>query len=354
MVSFMGQDFSLEDVCRVEDIHRLRALAISREAVRLVGQLNRPSFRLPSLRRPTAASVADSAVWQASKPLITGSLSGIVATCCIQPMDMIKVRVQLAAAEGRPTSPFTIASQTLRNEGVLTFYSGLSAGLMRQVVYTGARFGLFDMFMEKASDPSFDAVPGFAKKALCGISAGGIAAVAGTPADLALIRMQSDSLLPEAQRRNYRGVVHALSTIARTEGVAGLFKGASTTAARAMATNFGSLAFNAQAKETLGDMGASPTVQVFGGALIAGFASSFFSLPMDFVKTQIQKMRADPATGKMPFSGPLDCAVQQVRQGGITRLWSGFPTYYMRMAPHAMIALVLQDKIKGMWSAAGL
>lgn len=286
--------------------------------------------------------------------MLTGSMSGIIGTCCIQPLDMIKVRVQLAAAEGHPTSPFSIAMQTLKSEGVLTFYNGLSAGLMRQVVYTGARFGLFDIFTEKAQDPTFDSIPGFAKKAVCGISAGGLAALAGTPADLALIRMQSDSLLPESQRQNYRGVVHALTTITKMEGMLGLFKGASATSARAMATNFGSLAFNAQAKEMLRDGGASPTVQVFGGALIAGFASSFFSLPLDFVKTQIQKMKPDPITGEMPFKGPLDCVAKQVKTGGIVRLWVGFPTYYARMAPHAMIALIMQDKIKGMWLAVGL
>eukprot|EP00443_Scrippsiella_acuminata_P082385 CAMPEP_0115569542 /NCGR_PEP_ID=MMETSP0271-20121206/105243_1 /TAXON_ID=71861 /ORGANISM="Scrippsiella trochoidea, Strain CCMP3099" /LENGTH=36 /DNA_ID= /DNA_START= /DNA_END= /DNA_ORIENTATION= len=33
--------------------------------------------------------------WKASKPFVTGSLSGCMATCCIQPIDMVKVRIQL-------------------------------------------------------------------------------------------------------------------------------------------------------------------------------------------------------------------------------------------------------------------
>merc|ERR1712194_414128 len=119
----------------------------------------------------------------------------------------------------------------------------------------------------------------------CALGAGGIAAVLGNPADLALIRMQSDSMLPVAERRNYSGVGHALSSIASQEGPAALFKGAVPTATRAMALNFGMLAFNAQAKEMLQGVGASA---------IAGFAASAFSLPFDFVKTQIQKMKPDP------------------------------------------------------------
>jgi len=297
---------------------------------------------------------ADNPVWKASKPFVTGSLSGMFATCCIQPMDMIKVRIQLGAAEGGSTSPFTIASQMMKNEGFMAMYAGLGAGLTRQVVYTGARLGLFDIFTEKSKDPAYAGVPGFAKKSVCAVGAGGIAAIMGNPADLALIRMQADSMLPMEQRRNYSGVFQALGSIAGTDGPAGVFKGAAATASRAMALNFGMLAFNAQAKEMLQAAGAPSAVQTIGAPAIAGFFASAFSLPFDFVKTQIQKMKPDPVTGEMPFKGPIDCAMQQIKMGGITRLWSGFPTYYFRIAPHAMITLMAQDKIKGMWSQVGL
>merc|ERR1719446_800162 len=166
--------------------------------------------------------------------------------------------------------------------------------------------------------------------------------------------MQSDTLLPQDQRRNYRGVFHALGSIASSEGPLGLFKGWAPTATRAMALNFGMLAFNAQAKEMLQGAGAPASVQTFGASAIAGFFASFFSLPFDFVKTQIQKMKPDPVTGEMPFKGPVDCAMQQVKLGGITRLWAGFSTFYFRIAPHAMITLIAQDGIKKLWKQAGM
>jgi len=306
------------------------------------------------LHMPSAADVRDNAAWKAFKPLVTGAMAGMVATTCTQPLDTLKVRVQVAAASGKSVSPFTVASQTVKNEGALVFYKGLSAGLMRQVIYTGGRFGIFDTLIERSRDPMFDSVPGFAKKSFCAITAGGVAAAAGNPADLSLIRMQADSMLPAAQRRNYRNVVHAMATIARTEGVGGLFKGASLTSTRAMGSTFGTLAFNAQAKEMLQEAGAPGPVPVIGGSLIAGFASAFFSLPFDFVKTQVQKMKPDPVTGEMPYKGPLDCAAKQLKAGGLLRLWAGFPTYYAKMAPQVGIALIMQDQIKGMWRAMGV
>ncbi len=85
------------------------------------------------------------------------------------------------------------------------------------------------------------------QKAGAGLAAGGLGALVGSPADLSLIRMQSDSTLPEAQRRNYKGVGDALTRIVKDEGAMGLFRGAGPTVVRAMALNMGMLASNDQA-----------------------------------------------------------------------------------------------------------
>ena len=59
-----------------------------------------------------------------------------------------------------------------------------------------------------------------------------------------------------------------------------------------------------QAKEMLVDMGFAKgsTGVVIGGATIAGFFAAACSLPFDFVKTQMQKMKPDPVTGAVPYT----------------------------------------------------
>jgi len=265
----------------------------------------------------------------------------------------VKVRIQVGGAEGGSTNPITVTKDLIKKDGVGGLYKGLSAGPTRQVFYTGARLGLYDIFTTAAKSEGEKKLPVW-KTAICALSAGGIAAVIGNPADLSLIRMQTDSMLPEAERRNYRGVGHALSSIVRNDGAMGLFKGAAPTATRAMALNLGMLATNTVAKDKLNEMGVKGLGATFGASAIAGFFASFMSLPFDYVKTQVQKMKPDPVTGEMPFKGPVDCAMQQVKQGGITRLWTGFPTYYVRIAPHAMITLLAQDQVKKVFAAAGL
>lgn len=70
-----------------------------------------------------------------AKPFIIGGLSGCIATCCIQPVDMVKVRLQLAGEGGAKgsTSPFHVLRTVLKEEGALSLYKGLDAGIIRQV-----------------------------------------------------------------------------------------------------------------------------------------------------------------------------------------------------------------------------
>lgn len=75
-----------------------------------------------------------------------------------------------------------------------------------------------------------------------------------------------------------------------------------------------------------------------GASAISGFFAAACSLPFDYVKTQIQKQQPGP-DGKLPFAGSLDCAIKTIRQHGPLKLYSGFPTYVVRIAPHVMVSL---------------
>ncbi|KAK3945603.1 mitochondrial carrier domain-containing protein [Diplogelasinospora grovesii] len=281
-------------------------------------------------------------------PFVNGGISGMVATTAIQPIDMVKVRIQLAG-EGksggpRPT-PLSVTREIIASGRALDLYTGLSAGLLRQAVYTTARLGFFQTFMDrlntraKAKNQKLT----FGERAAASTAAGGIAAMLGNPADLALIRMQSDGLKPLAERKNYKSVIDALMSISKSEGIAGLWAGATPTVVRAMALNFGQLAFFSETKARLeANKIGSKNTQTFAASAVAGFFASFFSLPFDFVKTRLQKQQRGP-DGKLPYKGMADCFVKVAKQEGILRFYRGFGTYYVRIAPHAMLTLIVVD-----------
>ena len=264
----------------------------------------------------------------------------MTATAMIQPIDMIKVRLQLAG-EGISTGPrpsaLTITKDIIASGRALDLYTGLSAGLLRQAVYTTARLGFFDTFMDmaKARAQANNTSPGFSERAVAGLSAGGLAAMVGNPADLALIRMQSDGLKAKELRANYTSVIDALGRITRAEGITALWAGCLPTVARAMALNFGQLAFFSEAKTQLkANTSLSPRTQTLTASAVAGFFASFFSLPFDFVKTRLQKQTRDKE-GRLPYRGMWHCARKVVRVEGWLRFYRGFATYYVRIAPHA-------------------
>ncbi|KAI9878141.1 MAG: putative mitochondrial 2-oxoglutarate/malate carrier protein [Pleopsidium flavum] len=277
---------------------------------------------------------------KAALPFINGGLGGMTATTVIQPIDMVKVRLQLAgegAKTGPRPSPLQVTREIIASGKVMDLYTGLSAGLLRQAVYTTARLGFFDTFMialtKRAEDKGQKI--GFAERAAAGLSAGGLAAMIGNPADLALIRMQSDGLKPKDKRANYRSVFHALTHISKSEGIYALWAGAFPTVVRAMALNFGQLAFFSEAKaqlKTKTDL--SSRTQTLTASAIAGFFASFLSLPFDFVKTRLQKQQKGP-DGRVPYSSMVDCFRKVAKDEGLLRFYRGFGTYYVRIAPHA-------------------
>ncbi len=78
--------------------------------------------------------------------------------------------------------------------------------------------------------------------------------------------------------------------------------------------------------------------------MVAGFLSSFCSLPFDNAKTKLQKMKKGP-DGTFPYKNIFDTMGKTIKNEGFTHLWVGYPTFYLRIAPHVCITLILQDFI---------
>lgn len=287
----------------------------------------------------------------ASKTLVNfaiGGMAGMMATCVIQPIDIVKVRLQVRGEMGsKNLSPFDVAKEIRADGGIKAFYKGLDSALVRQATYTTTRFGTYlnvSQYMER-NLPEGKKTLSFAQKCIASLMAGAIGAIAGNPADLALIRMQTDKTLPVEERRNYKHVGDAFTRIVRHEGPQGLFKGVGPTMVRAMALNLGMLGPYDQAKEFFSkSMGDSKATNLLASAC-AGFLAAFLSLPFDNVKTKVQRMKKGP-DGSYPYKGMMDCAKKTILKEGPLGFYTGFPTYYFRIAPHAMLVLLIADVLK--------
>ncbi|XP_046413161.1 mitochondrial 2-oxoglutarate/malate carrier protein-like [Neodiprion virginianus] len=270
---------------------------------------------------------------------LIGGVSGMGATCFVQPLDLIKNRMQLS---GTKVSTMSVVTGIIKNEGFFSFYAGLSAGLMRQATYTTTRLGIYTWLFELASK---DGQPNFVTKAALGMAAGCVGAFVGTPAEVALIRMTADGRLPLAERRNYKNVFHALFRIIRDEGILTLWRGAIPTMGRAMVVNAAQLASYSQAKQALLDTGyfQENITLHFASSMISGLVTTAASMPVDIAKTRIQNMKI--VDGKPEFKGALDVLGKVVRNEGPLALWKGFFPYYARLGPHTVLTFIFLEQM---------
>ena len=125
--------------------------------------------------------------------------------------------------------------------------------------------------------------------------------------------------------------------IVADEWVLALWQGIGLTAVRAMALNMEMLASYDQSVEFFKDfLSLGETSTVMGPNVVSGFFASAFSLPFDYVKTQIQRMQPD-ASGKYPYTSSLDYAMKTLKSGGPLKLYTGFPVHCVRIAPYVML-----------------
>jgi solute carrier family 25 oxoglutarate transporter 11 len=279
---------------------------------------------------------------------LIGGLSGMIATCVIQPIDYVKVQIQVRSEMGnKDLNPFKIAKEISAKEGFTTLYKGLDSALLRQAVYTSTRLGIFYNIKDHLKKKNGGKEPSMFQNAAASLTAGAVGSFVGNPADLSLIRMQSDTSLPKEERRNYKHVFDALIRTIREEGILTLWRGSFPTVCRAMAMNFSLLVpfeeTKKKIKKMFPDFSDNNTKVI--ASLTAGLCATFLSLPFDNVKTKLQKMKKSP-DGSFPYKGVFDCFAKTCAKEGSAKLWVGLNTYYVRVAPHALITLFLNDYLR--------
>lgn len=279
-----------------------------------------------------------------------GGLAGMSATIFVQPLDLIKNRMQLSGEGGKAkehkTSLHAIRS-VIQKEGLSGLYVGLSAGLLRQASYTTVRMGVYTTLFEKFSNA--EKPPGFFTKAGLGMVAGAVGAFVGTPAEISLIRMTSDGRLPPSERRGYKNVFDALFRITKEEGVLTLWRGCVPTIGRAMVVNAAQLASYSQAKQLLlSTVYFSDNIMChFVASMISGLITTAASMPVDIAKTRIQNMKI--IDGKPEYKGALDVLGRVIRNEGFLSLWKGFTPYYARLGPHTVLTFIFLEQMNIMY-----
>ncbi|CAI9617591.1 unnamed protein product [Staurois parvus] len=263
------------------------------------------------------------------------------------PLDTAKVRLQIqgeSAMTGvmngiRYKGVFGTISTIIKTEGPKSLYNGLVAGLQRQMSFASIRIGLYDTVKlfytngkEKAS---------IIHRIMAGCTTGALAVTIAQPTDVVKVRFQAQVNLHGVKKR-YSGTLNAYKTIARGEGMRGLWKGTLPNVTRNAIVNCTELVTYDLIKEALlnhklmTDNLPCHFVSAFG----AGFCTTVIASPVDVVKTRY--MNSPPGQ----YKSALNCSWTMLTKEGPTAFYKGFVPSFLRLGSWNIVMFVSYEQIK--------
>ncbi|OAG38095.1 hypothetical protein AYO21_07685 [Fonsecaea monophora] len=155
--------------------------------------------------------------------LLAGSTAGAVEAVVVTPFELVKVRLQDPSVASRYKSVTRCVAHVVKSEGLLVLYQGFESTLWRHIVWNAGYFG--SIFKVKAAlpTPSTD-VEQTLTNFVTGAIGGSLGTVLNTPLDVVKTRIQASTRAKGAAAK-YNWAFPALITVAREEGIRGLYKG---------------------------------------------------------------------------------------------------------------------------------
>ena len=267
----------------------------------------------------------------------------------IHPCNTVAIRMNLAimSGNGAQLSFVNYLRTMVKEQGVLSLYSGLEAGIVRQIFYATSRFGLFEVLRDEMA--KYRPTDIWSRLSV-GVVSGGMAALISCPAEVTLVRMSNDSTLEPSKRRNYTGVVNAFQRILKEEGVKTFFTGCGPFVNRAMLVGAVQVGTYDEFRILYKKQGITSTLlNVFSAAMTSGIIYSVVTMPLETTKNRMAFQKADPITGIMPYRTTIQTITEIAKKEGVFKLWAGFPPYYMRCGGHTVMMFISVEWLRKLY-----
>ncbi|KAF4677903.1 hypothetical protein FOL47_008969 [Perkinsus chesapeaki] len=277
---------------------------------------------------------------------IAGAFASQTADFFTYPIDTSKTRLQLSGEAGgakRYNGMADAIKKVYHNEGPTGLYKGFSAALVRQGLYRGLVFALYEPLRDETCKLLGEDKSSASLKVK--ILAGGVGGIIGSalinPVDVIKVRMQGD--LKVGAERRYRNVFDGLYKMYKAEGMKGISVGVIPNMQRAFLVNAAELATYDQCKEEIVKVFGDNTFSYFVSSMIAGLVAAIVSTPVDVAKTRL--MNQDLTKGRA-YKGLTDCLVKTVKSEGVFALYKGFIPNWVRIGPYTTIAFIAFEEYR--------
>mmetsp|Transcript_26534 Transcript_26534/g.26785 ORF Transcript_26534/g.26785 Transcript_26534/m.26785 type:complete len:316 (+) Transcript_26534:63-1010(+) len=283
---------------------------------------------------------------------LTAGLGGCIGWVAIHPLNTLAVRMNLASTSSLSSEKpifLKYAANTISKNGFLSLYSGLGAGLTRQIFYATARLGLYEALRDEVAKYRETDVW---SRLLTGCISGGMAAAISCPAEMTLVRMSNDSTLHELQRRNYTGVGNAFKRILMEEGPMTFFTGIGPFVNRAMVVGCVQVGTYDQFRSTFRSLGIKNELfNVFCASMTSGLIYAIATMPFESAKNRMAFQKVDPITNQKPYNSLFQTVTTIARKEGVLSLWNGFTPYYLRCGGHTVAMFFAVELLRNAYYA---
>ncbi|XP_014488427.1 PREDICTED: mitochondrial carnitine/acylcarnitine carrier protein [Dinoponera quadriceps] len=182
---------------------------------------------------------------------------------------------------------------------------------------------------------------------------GGVCTVlAGHPLDTIKVRLQTMPVSAPNELPLYSGTWDCAKKTISKEGIRGLYKGMAAPlcgVAPIFAISFFGFGVGKRLQQSTPDEKLT-TVQLFGAGAFSGIFTTIIMAPGERIKCLLQIQHAD---AKPKYKGPMDCARQLYREGGIRSIYKGTCATLLRDIPASGMYFMTYEYLKEQFTPEG-
>ncbi|XP_063991702.1 tricarboxylate transport protein, mitochondrial [Diachasmimorpha longicaudata] len=301
------------------------------------GVAGNPYPSRPWLQDRAAAAPATTNV--GVKGIIAGGITGGIEICITYPTEYVKTQLQLDGKAGAGKQYSGIGDcikKTVKTNGVLGLYRGLSVLVYGSIPKSAVRFGSFETVKKQLVDE--EGKLNAQRRLLAGLCAGVCEAIlAVTPMETVKVKFINDQ---RSANPRFRGFFHGVGLIIKENGFRGVYQGLVPTIMKQGSNQAIRFFVMESCKDWYrGGDNNKPVPKLVVGffGACAGAASVYGNTPIDVVKTRMQGLEA------AKYKGSIDCAVQIWKKEGPMAFYKGTVPRLGRVCLDVAITFMIYD-----------
>eukprot|EP00898_Chlorokybus_atmophyticus_P003548 jgi/Chlat1/4194/Chrsp27S08879 len=286
--------------------------------------------------------------------LLSGGIAGAVSKTCTAPLARLTILFQIQGMHGVQNAALqrgvtAEVLRILREEGVGALWKGNGVTIIHRLPYSAINFFSYERYKRWICQGFNKDKPEPIHRLLAGGGAGITAATMAYPLDLVRTRLAA-----QTTEKYYKGIWHALRTIAADEGLKGLYKGLGPTLMGVgpnLAINF--CVYESTKAYWLTHKPEAPTVAVsLTCGSLAGITSSSVTFPIDLVRRRMQ-LEGQAGRSRVYQGGALHTLAYILKTEGLKGLYRGILPEYSKVVPGVGIAFMTYELMKQLLEVEG-